>query len=261
MTHIQNVYNIGYRGGSGGFLFLHFLLLSDQYYTSIFDNIDFSNVVAQQWNISKNKQWKKTEFWPNNYNSINDNSDLDRILYFCNPTTDEFFKQQQLLDTIVNNYNNIKDVSWPIVESAADFINLPSWIYQEVCGTTECKNVLAHFAGTNKTKSVWVYTDVESQNELAYYKQAYWYFDQPKMEKMQSQNIRIETWQNVVVDSAAVHFLNHSDIQIKLQDLVNTPELLVEHGMINCVNQQQLKLLSHWKSLHPPELLKKIGID
>jgi len=50
-------------------------------------------------------------------------------------------------------------------------------------------------------------------------------------------------------------------LQIKLQDWVNRPELLVELGLIKTVNKQQITLLQRWKLLHAPQLLEEIGIQ
>lgn len=255
----QFTYNIGYRGGSGGFLLLHFLLLSEQYYTNVFDNIDLSEVVAKQWNIVDHREWKKTEFWPNNFKSINGNSTLNKIAYFCNPTVEEFFQKKDSTDMVSNWYSNIKDHSWPAISSLNDLINLPKSIYDEMYTTLDCKNMLKYLTELN-TKFVWLYTDFDSQNELAYYKKAYFYHNRPKKEKIQDFESHTELWNSISVDQHAVHFLNHSSIQIKLQDLVNTPELLIDHGMIDRVNQPQTDLLRRWKKLHPPEILKKIGI-
>lgn len=259
MTH-QHIYNIGYRGGSGGFLFLHFLLLSDQCYNDIFDNIDFPDVIAQQWNISDHQRWKASEYWPNNFKSINNDSSLTKISYFCNPTVEEFFQKKQLLDTVIIGYNNVKDPDWPAVESLKDFVNLPNWIYDEIYNTLDCKNTLGYLKGQADLKHIWLYTDFNSQNELAYYKKAYFYHKQPSREKIQDFEDKTEIWNGISVDKNAVHFLNHSHIQIKLQDLVNSPDSLIDHGLIKQVNQKQHNLLKHWKSLHPPELLNKIGI-
>jgi hypothetical protein len=260
MTPHHNIYNIGYRGASGGFLFLHFLLLSDQYYTDIFNNVNFSDVVAQQWNVSDHKNWKATEFWPDNFKSINDDSGLNRIAYFCNPSTREFFQKRQSMDTVSLGYNNVKDPAWPALTSAADLVDLPKWIYDELCNTLDCKNTLSYLLEQTTAKSVWLYTDINSQNELAYYKKAYFYHNQLSREKIQDLTTYTEMWNGVSVDKSAVYFLNNSNIQVKLQDLVNVPESLIDCGLINNVNQKQYDLLKHWKSLHPPELLQKIGI-
>lgn len=259
MIH-QHIYNIGYRGASGGFLFLHFLLLSDQYYTDIFDNVNFSDVVAQQWNINNHREWKNTEFWPNNHAATEAKTDLNKLLYFCNPNAEDFFQKKQSINNVANWYNNIKDPTWPIITSIDDFVSLPQWIYDEMYSTLECKNTLLYLAGKVRSKSVWLYTDFDSQNELAYYKKAYFYYKQPLREKIQDVTNFIEIWNGVSVDKNAVYFLNYSDIQIKLQDLVNSPDLLIDYGLIKQVNQKQYDLLKHWKSLHPPELLNKIGI-
>jgi hypothetical protein len=260
MTHNQHIYNIGYRGGSGGFLFLHFLLLSDQYYTDIFNNIDFSDVIAQQWNISDHASWKTTEFWPNNVKSINDDSALDKIAYFCNPTIETFFQKKQSIDDMIVGYNDVKDPAWPAVESINDFVDLPDSIYNELCNLFNFKNTLAYLLNQANVKSVWLYTDFDSQNELAYYKKAHFYYQKPLREKIQDSINFTEIWNGVRVDKSAVYFLNNSDIKIKLQDLINTPDSLIECGLINSVNQKQYDLLKHWKSLHPSELLQKIGI-
>jgi hypothetical protein len=224
------------------------------------NNVDFSDVVAQQWNVSDHENWKTTEFWPNNFKSINDDSALDRIAYFCNPNTQEFFQKQQSIDVVAVGYNNVKDSAWPALTSAADLVDLPMWIYDEIYNTLGCKNTLAYLLDQVAVKSVWLYTDINSQNELAYYKKAYFYHNRPSKEKIQDLTTYTEMWNGISVDKIAVYFLNNSDIQIKLQDLVNAPESLIDCGLINNVNQKQYDLLKHWKSLHPPELLQKIGI-
>lgn len=259
MTH-QHTYNIGYRGGSGGFLFLHFLLLSEHYYTDMFDEVNFSHVLQQQWNIANHREWKNTEFWPNNHAVIEAKTDLNKLLYFCNPTAEDFFQKKHTVNIVASWYQDIKDPAWPIIASVDDFVNLPQWIINEMYNTLECKNTLLYLASKGYSKSVWLYTDFDSQNELAYYKKAHFYNAQPDKEKIQKSCERTESWQNLEVDKNAVYFLNHSDIQIKLQDLVNSPDSLIDHGLIDRVSQKQHDLLKHWKSLHPPELLKKIGI-
>lgn len=260
MIHNQHIYNIGYRGGSGGFLFLHFLLLSDLYHTDIFDNVNFSDVIAQQWNISNHTLWKNTEFWPNSIKTIESNTESSKILFFCNPGLEDFFQKKQQLDFIIKCYRDIMDPTWPALHSIENFINLPDWICQELDHTLESRNMLQYLRQQRLDKTVWLYTDFDSQNELAYYKKAYLYYNRPQQKKIQNVADLTEMWNGISVDKNAVYFLNHSDIQIKLQDLVNSPELLIDHGLIEKVNQKQYDLLKHWKSLHPPELLNKIGI-
>lgn len=260
MTNNQIIYNIGYRGASGGFLFLHFLLLSEQYCTDMFYGIDFADVLAKQWNITNHNTWKNTEIPPSYIKTLNSDSELDKILFFWNPDQNQFFQKKQQSDFAIRCYNEIADVNWPVLKTFEDFVNLPDKIYQEIYSTLEHKTMLQYLRGLVQSKSVWLYTDWYSQNELAYYKRAYIYYNKPQQEKIQNNKDIAEMWNNISVDKNAVYFLNHSDIQIKLQDLVNSPESLIDHGLIQQVNQKQYDLLKHWKSLHPPELLNKIGI-
>jgi hypothetical protein len=56
-------------------------------------------------------------------------------------------------------------------------------------------------------------------------------------------------------------FLQSANITILLQDLVNSQaEILVKLGIVPNINQAQIDLLDHWKSLHTRELLESIGI-
>ena len=80
ITSSSQFYNVGYCGGSGGFIFLHFLLLSEQYYCSFGNNqISLDEIIKNQWNIKNNFTWKKTEVWPSNVDTINSDKQLCKI--------------------------------------------------------------------------------------------------------------------------------------------------------------------------------------
>lgn len=205
-------YHIGYRGGSGGFLLLHLLLLSKKYHVTFQDNLDCNSVIDQQWHVKDHSQWKRNEVWPDNQQTLSNSSQLDKILFFCNP------------------------------DRPRDFFDY-------------CRN-----STSKHRKFVWIYTDIHSHNELAFYKRAYWYFPKNSTKLTDLSTVSAD-WQGLQVDREAVYFLDHSDIQIKLQDLVNDPEILIKHQLLTDLAQDQLDLIQHWKSLHPPELLNAIGIN
>lgn len=261
MSNSKTVYNLGYRGGSGGFLLLHLLLLSGHYRQDIFNGIDFNDIVKNQWNIDDHDKWKNNEVWPINGQSLSSASLQNNLLFFCNPTEQEFFQKSQIVDFASNCYNDVKDPSWPDVKSAADFEKLPSHIYNEIYSVLDCKDALDYLRNNLVSKSVWLYTDFYSQNELAYYKKAYYYFREPSRSKIQDFDEYADIWQDTLVDKKAIYFLNHSDIQIRLQDLVNNPKILVQYQLVEQITQQQFELINHWKKLHPPDLLEKIGIN
>lgn len=260
------MYHLGYRGGSGGFVFLHFLMLSDQYYASFENNFSINFIVDYQWDIHTPADWKKTEIWPNNVCTFHSDTPLKKILYHCNPTQQEFFNypQRQFIDHFVVAYNNIKDSTWPSINSIDDFNYLPADVKQEVIETLRpyCQQVINYFFNlpAESDTFIWLYTDVDTRNELAWYKKAAFYRDNPFKEKITNLSKHATLWKETLVDSSAVYFLENSDIQIKLQHWANEPDILVDHQLIDKVNQKQYNLLNHWKKLHPPELLQKIGI-
>jgi len=227
-TH--KIYHLGYLGGSGGFILLHFLLLSDQYFKNIFEGQQLVDVIDRQWNILDHKKWKHNEHWPNNYHSLDGAGELDRILFHCNPMMEDFFHNQQL-----TNFMHTHKIPFN-------------------------KQVSRYLAGELACKHVWLYTDMHSQNQLAWYKQAYFYAAGPR-KFIDDLGDRTAEWQGMCVDKQNIPFLQQSDLQIKLQDWVNRPELLVELGLIKTVNQQQITLLQRWKLLHAPQLLEEIGIQ
>lgn len=256
----NKVYNIGYRGGCGGFIFLHFLLLSENFYKNIFLDTNFEDVLTTQWRINNPTEWKRNEFWPYNFKSISDVSDLAKITYYCGPTHEVYFDNEEFHKPIFGYYKEIMAEEWPHVNSIDDFNNLPAYILEETYNTLECRNVIDHIRKLLPKTNIWLYTDFQSQNELSFYKKAYYYQNKPEKEKINTSNDFTEVWNNELVDKYAIPFLNKSDITIKLQDWINDPDLLVDLKIIDKINDRQYKLLQHWKSLHSSNLLTALKI-
>jgi hypothetical protein len=255
------VYHVGYRGGSGGFMLLHTLLLSTQYHSCDSEDRDLSKMINQQWNISTPSLWKTYEHWPDNFRTLTSTNNLKKILYFCNPDKEYFFNYQlDLFETFNKSYNNIKDSLWPNITSFNDFKNLPLRLQIEICNELDLASIINYVSSSKKY--IWLYTDIKSQNELAFYKKAYWYHPTThRNTKITDLSIFSARWQELQVDQPAVYFLEHSDILIRLQDLVNNPEILIKHQLLTDITQDQLDFINHWKNLHPPELLQAIGIN
>jgi hypothetical protein len=119
-------------------------------------------------------------------------------------------------------------------------------------------------------KNLVLYTDIDSQIELAYYKKANWFLDD------RNSSLKIATFKKFadcrlpsvgnykedLVDLSILPFLSNADVVVKLQDLVNSNGSVLENLLeIPAINKQQRDLICHWKQLHPPELLQKIGIN
>lgn len=255
--------NLIYSGGSGGFLLLHLLLLSGKFLTEFYVQQPLDKIIAEHWNITDHKQWKKTEKWPNNDKTFNSKSSQQKLYFYCNPTRDmswnaanfnlaiytdyvsqhklsfykhahwfcdqesnrrafnsKFNEARDLLRTWRKHYNNIKDSSWPACVSFRKISKLPVEIQEELLSDSSINYFLKY----------------QFKTECAKYS-------------------------GVDVYEPMLEFLETADLAIKLQDLVNSQGmLLVELNLIPEINQQQLDLLNHWKSLHSQELLNDIGI-
>lgn len=254
--------NLLYSGGSGGYLLLHLLLLSDQYWCYFFENQNLSTIIRQQWKINHHHDWKKTEIRPYNYLTKKSQLPVNKIYFFCNPhdarpkdycnfnlaiytdyntqqklahykkahwhnqttarsVNNKFSDDIEVLRNWQQHYNNIKDPTWPKCLSFRKISTLPHDIQAELLSNPHTCEFLNY----------------QSVEESAMY-------------------------QNTPVYAPMLPFLQSANATILLQDLVNSrAETLVKLGIITTINQAQIELLDHWKSLHPKELLESIRIE
>lgn len=260
-----------YFGGSGGFLLLHLLMLSDQFYCSFYKhkNVSFTEILKKQWNIKNHHDWKKSEIWPHNAATFSSITDKRKIYFYCNPTAETIrtdtlnillytdVRSQLILSKYKNafdffqfnrrnylrrkirswqkHYNDIKDDSWPVCPSLKKFKYLPYHVKQELLLHPYTKHIL---------------TVSTTDREL--------------VEESIAEHISI-TKDVVMVENNEMIFSEVSDImqrvdkKYKLQDIVNNISLMSDLTHSNTTDEQK-KLLNHWKSLHTKELLNSIGI-
>jgi hypothetical protein len=250
-------FNLFYSGGSGGFLLLHLLLLSGQYHVIFENNVSMDTALERQWQISDPKSWKKTETWPDNEKTFHCRSDLTKIYFYCNPESQDGFGEysnhnvslytdyasQRILakykrafwfqktDQAINqkwdiiwqeHYDNIRDPSWPECKSFQQINQLPLAIQQELM------------------------SDPYTHRFLNF--------------EFHAQEVRSE-FQSQEVYVGILPFLESANTTIRLQDLVNQTESVLNHVFgIEQLNQQQKNLVLHWKSLHPVDMLTTLGI-
>lgn len=252
LTTKPDVY-LGYRGGSGGFLLLHLLLCSGDYHVSFEDGMTFDDAIKIQWQITDTLCWKNNEVWPDPHETMLTTSPLSRIFYYCNPDIGKYFLPQKY---IVDSYQRCKDQSWPDIGDFESYLKLPKHIRDECEIQHGLAPLIQRYA--KHKKFVWLYTDIDSQHELAYYKKAHWYWQQPEKPKQIQPEHGI--YNNTPVEIEAVPFLQRCDIVLYLQDLIRNPNLLVDKGLMQSVNSRQIQLIENWLSLHPLELLQKINL-
>jgi hypothetical protein len=249
----EDVY-LGYCGGSGGFILLHLLLASGEFYVDFGSGINFGDVMHSQWRIQHTAAWKNQEQWPHNWHTIWGQDLAPRIYFFCNPTLKDYFDQPQ--DYMVRCYHGVKDPAWPDIHGFQDYQQLCAGIRQEC----EIKHGLAPLVRyyTNPKKFVWIYTDIHSQNELSFLKKAGRYYQRPDLPKLVPDTS--VTYGDDPVDPEAAVFLQACDLALRLQDVLNEPDILVDRGLISAVNSTHKTLISRWISLHPPDLMRQMGI-
>jgi hypothetical protein len=239
---------IGYSGGSGGFLLLHLLLLTDQYYTSFKQPNTIDNIIKHQWMIHDHNNWKDNENWPDNDATIDHQTDLAKLYFFCNfndiewkkiNTKSLFIYTDLSSQTVLAEYKKahwfvdpdkewrqfysvVKAEEWPACDNIESIADLPDWIQEEL---------FEKFNASGFTK--------------------------PK--KIAIPNGKL--FDGVVVHEHIRDYLKSADYTIKLQDLVNTDgEILIGLLDIPPINDRQRDLIKHWRDLHDPILLKTIGI-
>jgi hypothetical protein len=96
---------------------------------------------------------------------------------------------------------------------------------------------------------------VDIQNEI---------FDNPLTQSVLKVVVleEIGIYKNQEVCGKILPFLETANAVIKLQDLTNhTARVLKQVFDIESLNYQQINLIEHWKTLHPPHLLTSIGIS
>ena len=258
--------SIGYSGGSGGFLLLHLLLLSDQYHVKFKNNKTFDETFEKQWKITNPNQWKLSETWPDNLQTYNSQTLLNKIYFYCNPydpyDDDQYWNQYSTptlmlytdyySQTLLAHY---KKAQWYCKKDQPSY-NLKFSAYRELL-----KNWQNHY--DNIKDSNWprcpsfrdidkLPTSIQKEilaNEYTAEFLNYQYCDP------------VDKYCDHWVFNAVIPLLNSANIVIRLQDLVNSNGAVLEEVLkIPPINSRQLQLLADWKKLHTPELLNKIGI-
>lgn len=257
--------NLLYSGGSGGFVLLHFLLLSDRFEIALANNKNISNSIQQQWQITNASQWKKYEVWPDNAATSKLRTNKRRIYFFCNPN--------QYSDLELESYCHFNVALYVDYASQLKLAYYKkAWIYekQHQCAQdpkfTEIRRLLRNWKDhyTNIKDPSWPkYVPIKKLNSLsAHIKDEL--LQNPYTHDLLKYEYRRPTLDfngQEVFNTFSLH-LPSADVAIKLQDFINSRgQTVVESLKLPPVNDQQLKLIEHWCSLHPKELLADIGIN
>lgn len=247
--------HLNYFGGSGGFLALHLLLLSDCFVNDL--NNQFNDIIHNQWQIADHNKWRDNETWPNNYQTAQLNGS-PKLFFYCNldanvwnnlsgtrlllytdlPThlllsrykncwlyhPDNLDRTRDLDFHFELFYNNVRDSSWPDCHSIKDSQTLPANLQKELLTHSDYQNFIK----------------ANSWHE--------WFVVQHKHSKIN----------NDIVYKDVATVAKHSHIVVKLQDMVNTNGQALLEPLGLTVTQRHCDLIAHWKSLHSDEILSMI---
>lgn len=254
----MNDLNLIYSGGSGGFLLLHLLLLSGKFHVRFNNNKPMDQVIDQQWQISDHTVWKQNEVWPANSKTFKDSTTLRKIYFYCNPS-DSTAMLSNCSAIIYTDYHSQQHLSyfkrshWHI-NTKFELLNPALCVHLGILREWKkhYNNIkdpawpcCSSFRHINKLP-------LDIQQEL---------LNDPYTKSFLDRQFDFVTYRSDTVHRPIAQYLDSADIVVKLQDVVNSNgEILVDAFNIPPINAQQQQLIAHWRSLHPPALLDRIGI-
>jgi len=251
----HNNLHLNYFGGSGGFLSLHLLLLSNHYSNELNNQLD--TILHNQWDIVNHCEWKSHEIWPDN-NKTSIMAGFPKLFFYCNHPTIGW-KELSGLKLLVytdlecqlmmsrykkcwmyqknipstardldfhfeNFYNSIKDPAWPSCTKVSDSKNLPNHIQQELLTHVDYIDFIHA-----KNWDDWFVT-TQQENKI----------------------------NNDIVFAEVAKVAKCSNLVIKLQDILNTNGKALLDPLGLPVLDQHVELIKKWKLLHSDEILSTI---
>jgi len=264
--------SIYYSGGSGGFIALHSILLTDQYFCSfkginfLTDSnflINFDIIKNKQWSINLNTspdlKWKSSEIWPDNDKSLTAASARAKVYFHCSRFQEPVKGKSVLIYTDIESQLKLcklKKAAWynytdyPLPkfwQSSYYSIKADFWSNSVTLATNlsdipeyQQAEVLARMSNFNDVAKANNQKTVTTEEILA-----------------KSRTLP----HGLLVEGRVADFYEIADHCILLQDLVNTDGkiLLDAIGVQHTDNHSML--FNKWRSLHSLEFLKSIGIS
>jgi len=239
--------HLNYYGASGGFFALWILLFGTSYRCKFSDNginNDLDLIFHNHWNINNCDDWKKTEIYPNDDETLNSNIEK-KVFFHCNPSSNTFNTQSGYriilytdLDTqyklsflkkafyffknrhgnidapFIRSYNNIKDPSWPDINNINQFDQLPKHIQNEFFKMTNIEST------TNYIDSIFptILYNGEKVTHLLH------------------------------------DIINKADLVVKLQDIIKTDGNAILKPLGYNSNNKVKEFIQFWLNLHPENI-------
>lgn len=247
--------NVFYAGGSGGFYFLHCLLMQKQHFCQFPTNLTYEHhpdlrLAETNYNNIKDPSWPDYNYYLEHGSGINTELRFAETQWAINPEVipgwfDRVYK------TVYDHNWNINTDYWKSTE-----------IWPNNAGTlnSNCVDRPYRIFFTCNDVDSWqnwpgkklvLYTDVRTQTRLAIYKKAWKYTNAGRIySKTKASLLSAEYYNGDLVWDKVKIALKHADCAVRLQDFVKS---MLDVG----TTQQQKDFTKFWLSQHPVELLRK----
>ena len=264
--------SIYYSGGSGGFIALHSALLTDHYFCSFKGinfltdsnfSINFDCIKNKQWSVNLNtspdSQWKSSEVWPDNDETLTASSARAKVYFYCNLFQEPVKGESVLIYTDIESQIKLcklKNAAW------YNYTVYPSRTFWQ----SSYYSIKADFWSNSVTLAT-------SLSEIPEYQQAEVLTSMSNIDNVAgSNNQKIVTEEEIlakskalsnglVVEGKVADFYDIADHRILLQDLVNTDGKILSDAIGVQHTDNHKLLFNKWRSLHSLEFLKSIGIN
>ena len=248
--------NVFYFGGSGGFLFFHYLLLARKHFSWIEAAPDLAKSYTDQLSDLSTLRLNKA-----GYDDVKDTGWPDYTEYLHNipteltPELEELHKQYATnLETLPGWFdyqlNDIIEQQWTIKDSWKNSEHPPdNQKTQTACSVGRPYKIYLTVNEVDRWldlpgRRVVLYTDLKSQLTLSQYKKAWYFYNTTNIDINKMIADKGMPYQEITIYNELKKVMAAADQCVYLQDLINFyPK-----------NTEQQQLIDHWLNLHPAEL-------
>lgn len=246
--------NVHYSGGSGGFYFLHCLLMQKQHFCWFLPQVSpipgqKLRLAESDYNNVKDISWLSYSDYLRLGNQGNKELASAELKWASNPEEVPGWFDHQLDAVYSHNWNIRQPTDWKTTE----IWPVNQHTLQSNCADRKYKI----FFTCNKVdewvkwpgKKIWLYTDLRTQLRLAMYKKAWHYNKSAEKLFTRTKNIikSAKMYRGDLVTKEAFDALEHAEHAVKLQDFVT--QMLGEHS-----TQQQKAFTNQWLGYHSNNL-------
>lgn len=275
--------SIYYSGGSGGFIALHSVLLTDHYFCSFEGikfltdsnfSINFDYIKNKQWSVNLNTSpdslWKSSEVWPDNNGTLTASSARAKVYFYCNLFQEPVKGESVLIYTDIESQIKLcklKKAAW------YNYIVYPPhtfWQDSYYAIKANSWSNPADFWSNSVTLATSLseipeYQQAEVLTRLAKRMSNISNVAKPNNQKIVTEEeilAKSKALSNgLVVEGKVSDFYDIADHRILLQDLVNTDGKILSDAIGVQHTDNHKLLFNKWRSLHSLEFLKSIGIN